>query len=128
VEMLLQEFEAVLLRLTSLTRLTFGAGGGICNEHLGLLTSTESGSLDLKFVVVPKLQSLSLLEPVLGVKSSYTEDMLLDLREARWRSTDTASRLISVKLELNLADGQSQVRLEQLRIEGLRVTELHMEE
>ncbi|KAJ8089316.1 hypothetical protein PM082_014564 [Marasmius tenuissimus] len=125
-EMPPNEFSTVLTPLTSLNDLSFGVAlvGGISDEYLSLFRRTDTATNSLS--LVPRLESLSLL-PIDGFASSYTDEALVDLLETRWRisgvpeasdSTGAAnSRLSFVKLDRVIDDE----RLDQLRVEGLRI-------
>ncbi|KAL0572443.1 hypothetical protein V5O48_009512 [Marasmius crinis-equi] len=126
VEMVSPEFNVVLAILTSLTELLFGVGGGITDTYLGLFCKREVETDN--FSVAPRLQSLTLLE-VKGVVSSFSEDTLLDTLldtlEARRRkgvpSAASERRLMSVELDLHVVTEQARARLDELRVQGLRV-------
>ncbi|KAK1229595.1 hypothetical protein PQX77_007339 [Marasmius sp. AFHP31] len=129
VEMPPGEFYIVIAPLTSLYDLSFGVAqvGGISDDYLSLFNQKNPATS--RFSLIPKLESLSLL-PVGDFASTYTFDALIDVLEARCRvsvesaddglndvATPADSRLMSVQLDKGIDDG----RLDQLRIEGLRV-------
>ncbi|KAL0058067.1 hypothetical protein AAF712_015271 [Marasmius tenuissimus] len=129
VEMPLDEFSTVLAPLILLNDLSLGVAqvGGISDNYLSLFN--QKNSTGSRFSLIPKLESLSLL-PVGDFASTYTIDALINVLEARWRvllepaddSSNNAetladSRLMSVKLDKGIDDE----RLDQLRVEGLRV-------
>ncbi|KAL0577410.1 hypothetical protein V5O48_004575 [Marasmius crinis-equi] len=122
VEMASPEFGAVLAMLTSLTELSFGVDGGITDTYLRLFCGKEAETE--KFSAVPRLQNLSLLA-IAGIVSSFSEDTLLDMLEARRRkgapSAASERRLMSVQLGLHLVTKSAQERLDELRAAGLRV-------
>ncbi|KAL0572447.1 hypothetical protein V5O48_009516 [Marasmius crinis-equi] len=131
VEMPSDEFSALLSRgLTALKDLSFGVRGGITDDYISLFLPTQSDISD--FSIVPNLQNFSLLAIANTRRSSYTEDSLLDVLEARWRVTpppesgsDTMvsphSKLLSVILDKPVEGQVASQRLDTLRAEGLRV-------
>ncbi|KAK1214990.1 hypothetical protein PQX77_022415 [Marasmius sp. AFHP31] len=76
------DFRTLLASLTSLEDLSFGVLGGITGGHLSLFHLTKPDTGD--FVIVPKLQNLTLL-PVAGSESTYSEDTLTSILEFRRR-------------------------------------------
>ncbi|KAL0572445.1 hypothetical protein V5O48_009514 [Marasmius crinis-equi] len=117
------EFGALLSGLTSLKALSFGVAGGITRDYLGLFCEKEAGTD--AFLAVPRLEKLTLYE-VKDVASSYEEDSLLDVLEARRRnpgvdSIDSQMRLACVDLARNVVTDEARTRLNRLRAEGLRV-------
>ncbi|KAK1233905.1 hypothetical protein PQX77_002911 [Marasmius sp. AFHP31] len=123
VRMSSEEFFAVLSRLAFLRDLAFGVEGGINTSYLSLFKPSESPTNS--FRVVPELQSLALL-PVPGSQSYYSDDILLEILEARWRPSSTSEssalpRLQSIQLDRVMENESMIARLTQLREEGLRV-------
>ncbi|KAL0564487.1 hypothetical protein V5O48_017559 [Marasmius crinis-equi] len=125
VEMPPDEFSAVLSRLVALKDLSFGVAGGITDGHISLFLPTRPGTSD--FSIVPKLENLTLLA-IPDTQSSYSEDTLLDMLEARWWAPPPASglapgccRLLSVNLDKPVESEAGRQFLDWLRVEGLRV-------
>ncbi|KAL0572448.1 hypothetical protein V5O48_009517 [Marasmius crinis-equi] len=120
VDMSPHEFGVFLSELTALKALSFGVGGGITDDYLGLFREKESEAGIDEFLAVPGLQKLTLLE-VKDIASSYNEGPLLDVLEARWRNPDIHARLRCIDLARNVVTEEARTRLSQLRAEGLRV-------
>ncbi|KAK1215001.1 hypothetical protein PQX77_022412 [Marasmius sp. AFHP31] len=127
VEMSPDDFHALLLPLVSVEDLSFGVLGGITDEYLSVLRLTYPNSGG--FIVVPGLRNLTLL-PSVGFQSTYNEETLVDILEARRRggvrldSTGDSKagspdnrRLESVVLDRPVESE----RLDSLRAEGLSV-------
>ncbi|KAL0572446.1 hypothetical protein V5O48_009515 [Marasmius crinis-equi] len=127
IEMPPHDFRTVLARLTTLTDLSFGVVGGITDDYLSLFLSAQSqGSSHLP--IVPNLRNLSLLATP-NIESSYSEDILLGMLEARMgpepgvgsAASQSYSRLFSVNLDKPVEGEAASQHLDELRVEGLRV-------
>ncbi|KAL0572451.1 hypothetical protein V5O48_009520 [Marasmius crinis-equi] len=123
VEMPPNEFSAVLSRIAALTDLLFGAAKGITDGFISLFLPTHPETGD--FLVVPNLRNLTLFAAP-DARSSYSEDMLLDVLETRSRvpsveAASSPSKLLSVSLDKPVEGDSVSQRLDQLRIEGLQV-------
>ncbi|KAK1226106.1 hypothetical protein PQX77_010922 [Marasmius sp. AFHP31] len=118
-------FEAVLSRLTSLKALSFGVDGdgdnddgGITDDYLSLFCSGTNG-------IVPHLQDLVFISHP-GFESSYTDERLLDMLEARWIAStpDVGSvhpGLCSATVDREIENPSAVQRLDRILAQGFRL-------
>ncbi|KAK1214998.1 hypothetical protein PQX77_022409 [Marasmius sp. AFHP31] len=107
----------LLARLPSLNVLSFGVVGGITDEYLLLFRPTEPNEGES---ILPNLEELSLI-PLADFDSTYSDDTLVTILEARWRAGAQTPNTTGCLVFVGLDRPVESERLDVLRIEGLQV-------